>query len=69
MNLIMVGDEDALSGMIEEVLLSLPDKVKAYQKGKKGLMGLFMGQVMKKSQGKADPKKLQQLLQKALNEK
>ena len=54
--------------MIDEVLLSLPDKVKAYRKGKKGLMGLFMGQVMKKSQGKADPKKLQQLLQKALNE-
>ena len=68
MNLIMEGDESALSTMIDEVLLSLPDKVKAYRKGKKGLMGLFMGQVMKKSQGKADPKKLQQLLQKALNE-
>jgi len=68
MNLIMQGDEDALSSMIEEVLLSLPDKVQAYRKGKKGLMGLFMGQVMKKSQGKADPKKLQALLQKALNE-
>lgn len=69
MNLIMEGDESALSAMIDEVLLSLPGKVKAYQNGKKGLMGLFMGQVMKKSQGKADPKKLQQLLQKALNEK
>ena len=68
LNLLMVGSEDELSGMIEEVLLSLPDKVKAYKKGKKGLMGLFMGQVMKKSQGKADPKKLQELLIKALNE-
>jgi aspartyl-tRNA(Asn)/glutamyl-tRNA(Gln) amidotransferase subunit B len=68
LNLLMVGSEDELSGMIQEVLLSLPDKVTAFKKGKKGLMGLFMGEVMKKSKGKADPKKLQQLLQKALNE-
>ena len=69
MNLIMEGDESALLAMVEEVLLSLPEKVKAYQKGKKGLMGFFMGELMKKSRGKADPKKLQILLQKALNEK
>lgn len=68
LNLLMVGNEDELSGLVKEVLLSLPDKVAAYKKGKKGLMGLFMGQVMKKSKGKADPKKLQQLLQQALNE-
>ena len=69
MNLIMEGDESALLAMIEEVLLFLPEKVKAYRKGKKGLMGLFMGELMKKSQGKADPEKLQILLQKALNKK
>lgn len=68
LNLLMVGNEDELSGLVKEVLLSLPDKVAAFKKGKKGLMGLFMGEVMKKSKGKADPKKLQQLLQKALNE-
>ncbi len=68
LNLLMVGNEDELSELIKEVLLSLPDKVAAFKKGKKGLMGLFMGQVMKKSKGKADPKKLQQLLQQALNE-
>ena len=69
MNLIMEGDESALLAMVEEVLLFLPEKVKAYRKGKKGLMGLFMGELMKKSRGKADPKKLQILLQKALNKK
>lgn len=68
LNLLMVGNEDELSGLVKEVLVSLPDKVAAFKKGKKGLMGLFMGEVMKKSKGKADPKKLQQLLQKALNE-
>lgn len=68
LNLLMVGNEDELSGLVKDVLVSLPDKVAAFKKGKKGLMGLFMGEVMKKSKGKADPKKLQQLLQKALNE-
>lgn len=68
LNLLMVGSEDELSTLVNEVLLSLPDKVTAFRKGKKGLMGLFMGEVMKKSKGKADPKKIQQLLQKALNE-
>jgi aspartyl-tRNA(Asn)/glutamyl-tRNA(Gln) amidotransferase subunit B len=69
LNLLMEGREDELSGLVQEVLLSLPDKVAAFKKGKKGLMGLFMGEVMKKSKGKADPRKLQELLQKALNEK
>ncbi len=68
LNLLMVANEDELSGLVKDVLVSLPDKVAAFKKGKKGLMGLFMGEVMKKSKGKADPKKLQQLLQKALNE-
>ena len=37
-------------------------KVAEYRSGKKGLMGLFMGEVMKKSQGKADPKVATKLL-------
>lgn len=68
LNLLMVGDEDELSGLVQQVLISLPDKVQAYKKGKKGLIGLFMGEVMKKSKGKADPRKLKELLTKALNE-
>jgi len=65
--LLMVADSDELLDLIKEVLLSLPDKVKAYQSGKKGLLGLFMGEVMKKSGGKADPKKLKKLLEKELS--
>ncbi len=51
-----------LETLVEEVLSSMPDKVTAYRKGKKGLMGLFVGEVMKKSKGTADPKLINQLL-------
>ena len=52
---------------IEAVISSMPDKVAAYRKGKKGLKGLFMGQVMKKSGGKANPQIADKLLEEALN--
>ena len=39
-----------------KVLNRLPEKVAEYKKGKKGLMGLFVGEVKKASKGKADPK-------------
>jgi aspartyl-tRNA(Asn)/glutamyl-tRNA(Gln) amidotransferase subunit B len=43
-------------------LNNMPEKVTEYKKGKKGLIGLFVGEVMKKSKGKADPKLLNQLV-------
>ena len=51
-----------LETLVDEVLQIMPDKVAAYQKGKKGLMGLFVGEVMKKSKGNGDPKMINQLL-------
>jgi aspartyl-tRNA(Asn)/glutamyl-tRNA(Gln) amidotransferase subunit B len=51
-----------LESLVEEVLAAMPDKVTAYRKGKKGLMGLFVGEVMKKSGGTADPRLVNQLL-------
>jgi aspartyl-tRNA(Asn)/glutamyl-tRNA(Gln) amidotransferase subunit B len=51
-----------LETLVEEVLNAMPDKVAGYKKGKKGLMGLFVGEVMKKSRGTADPKLINQLL-------
>ena len=51
-----------LETLVEDVLQAMPEKVKEYQKGKKGLMGLFVGEVMKKSKGKGDPKMINQLL-------
>jgi aspartyl-tRNA(Asn)/glutamyl-tRNA(Gln) amidotransferase subunit B len=66
LNLIQERDEDMLSDLIEQVLNSMPSKVQEYQKGKKGLIGLFVGEVMKLSKGKADPKLLNQLIQQKL---
>ena len=62
LNLIQESDEGSLRPIVEEVLEANAAKVKEYKSGKKGLMGLFMGQVMKKSQGKADPKVATKLL-------
>lgn len=67
LNLIQERNEDALSALIEEVLNSMPGKVEEYKKGKKGLIGLFVGEVMKKSKGKADPKLLNQLVTEKLS--
>jgi aspartyl-tRNA(Asn)/glutamyl-tRNA(Gln) amidotransferase subunit B len=66
-NLIQDSDTDFLSDIITKVLAQYPDKVADYKKGKKNLIGLFMGEVMKQSGGKADPKTTTQLLQKALS--
>lgn len=56
------SDTDLLQKWVEEVLLDQADKVAAYRKGKKGLLGLFVGEVMKKSQGSADPKRVNELI-------
>ncbi len=66
-DLLSVDNVDALDDMVTEVLLSLPKEVEAFKQGKKKLMGLFMGRVMKKSQGKADAKQVQVILNKKLN--
>lgn len=55
LNLIQESDEASLIPIVQSVLAENPEKVKAYQSGKKGLLGMFMGQVMRKSNGKADP--------------
>jgi aspartyl-tRNA(Asn)/glutamyl-tRNA(Gln) amidotransferase subunit B len=57
---------DALQALIDETLATWPDKVAEFRKGKKNLLGLFVGEVMKKSKGSADPKLVNQLLAKAL---
>jgi aspartyl-tRNA(Asn)/glutamyl-tRNA(Gln) amidotransferase subunit B len=67
LNLIQERNADALTSLIDEVLNAMPDKVTEYKKGKKGLMGLFVGEVMKKSKGKADPKLLNQLVAEKLS--
>ncbi|GAB4376842.1 MAG: Asp-tRNA(Asn)/Glu-tRNA(Gln) amidotransferase subunit GatB [Salibacteraceae bacterium] len=66
--LVQVDDADSLQGFIQAALEKYPEKVAEYRAGKKGILGLFMGEVMRMSQGKADPKKTNQLLQKLLEE-
>jgi len=62
LNLIQESDESSLKPIVEAVLADNAAKVVEYKSGKKGLMGMFMGQVMKKSNGKADPKVATKLL-------
>jgi aspartyl-tRNA(Asn)/glutamyl-tRNA(Gln) amidotransferase subunit B len=66
LNLLINDDNDELEQFIIEALNKFPDKVKEYKKGKKGVLGLFMGEIMKRSKGKIDPQKTNQLLVKAL---
>ncbi len=56
LNLVQDSSEDSLMPIIEEVIAAFPEKAQEYRDGKKGLLGMFMGEVMKKSKGKADPK-------------
>ncbi len=67
LNLIQVSDTDELETWVAGALEAMPDKVAEYKKGKKGLIGLFVGEVKKRSQGKADPKIVTQLLEQKLN--
>lgn len=68
LNLIQESDEGSLKPMVDAVVARFPDKVKEYQKGKVGLLGMFVGEVMKASKGKADPKVVSSLMQQALQE-
>lgn len=66
LNLIQESDSGALLGFVKEAIAKYPAKVEEYKAGKKGLMGLFMGEVMKLSKGKADPKITSKLVQEEL---
>lgn len=67
MNLIQVSDTNELESWINDTLQSMPGKVSEYKKGKKGLIGLFVGDIKKRSRGKADPKIVTRLLEQILN--
>jgi len=62
LGLIQVGDADALGAWVEDVLAANPSEVERFRGGEVKLMGFFVGQVMKKSGGKADPKAVQPVL-------
>ena len=62
LGLVQVGDSDALGKWVDEVLAASANEVARYKGGEVKLIGFFVGQVMKKSGGKADPKKVQPVL-------
>ena len=64
--LIQNNSTDAINQWVEQVLNAHPEKVAAYKNGKKGLMGVFIGEVKKISKGQADPKKTTQILEEKL---
>lgn len=68
-NLWQQSDDSAIGPLIDKVLEKFSDKVVEYRKGKKGLLSLFVGEVMKQSKGKADPKRTNELLLEKLNTK
>ncbi len=66
LNLLQVSKPDDVEAWINEVLNKMPEKVVEFKKGKKGLIGLFVGEVKRISKGKADPKIATQLLEEKL---
>jgi aspartyl-tRNA(Asn)/glutamyl-tRNA(Gln) amidotransferase subunit B len=58
----VVADTSELEPLVDRVLADSPGQVAAYKGGKQGLLGYFVGQVMKETQGKADPKVVNELL-------
>ncbi|MFP5042425.1 Asp-tRNA(Asn)/Glu-tRNA(Gln) amidotransferase subunit GatB [Parasediminibacterium sp. JCM 36343] len=67
LNLLQVSNSNELEAWVDEAIAKMPDKAAEYKKGKKGLIGLFVGEVKKLSKGKADPKVVTELLQQKLN--
>ena len=67
LNLLQETDSGAVEGWVNQVILSMPDKVQEYKSGKKGLLGLFAGEVKKISKGKADMQLANKLLAVKLN--
>ncbi|GIV62308.1 MAG: glutamine--tRNA ligase [Rhodothermaceae bacterium] len=57
-----VADPEALALVVEAVLAAFPEKVVQYREGKKGLLGFFVGQVMQRTQGRANPELARDLL-------
>jgi aspartyl-tRNA(Asn)/glutamyl-tRNA(Gln) amidotransferase subunit B len=60
--LVQISDAGALSATVDGVIARFPKEVEEYRAGKEKLMGFFVGQIMKETKGKANPKLLNQLL-------
>ena len=61
-----ITDSGAIEGLIDEVIAASPDQVEQFRAGKEKVLGFFVGQVMKRSQGKANPAQVNALLREKL---
>lgn len=68
LGIIQEKDDNIIKEIVKEVIAKYPEKVVEYRAGKKGLVGLFMGEVMKLSKGKADPAVANKLVVEMLNQ-
>jgi aspartyl-tRNA(Asn)/glutamyl-tRNA(Gln) amidotransferase subunit B len=66
--LTQISDSSAIVGSVREVIEANPDPVESYKNGKQNVIGFLVGQVMKKTQGRANPKMVQEELRKQLGE-
>lgn len=66
LDILQQTDSRTLEVLVEEVIQAYPDKVMAYKNGKKGILGMLMGEIMQKSQGKAAPALVSNLLKERL---
>ncbi len=62
-----ITDDSAIEAMIDEVIASSPDQLQQYRAGKDKLFGYFVGQIMKASQGKANPAQVNKILKSKLD--
>ena len=68
LDLAEISDEDVLRAIVEEIVREHAEKATAYRNGRTGLLGFFVGEVMKRSRGKADPQIVSRLASEMLAE-
>lgn len=61
-----MSDEGELAAMVQEIVAANPEQAQQFREGKDKVLGFFVGQLMKKTRGKANPQLANELLRKAL---
>ena len=63
----MISDSESILPIIDQLIIEYPKEVESFKNGKTKLLGFFVGQLMKRTKGKADPKLANKLLSEKLN--
>jgi len=65
--LVQISDPTVIESAVDEIIAAFPDELTQFKSGKTKMLGFFVGQVLKKTGGKADPKLTNQIVAKKLN--